>query len=361
MGNEQLVSQGSDQITIADPQVDIVTGGFDVATSMILALEFLASQDYLDGLRVKNLPESLILQTEELVDNPKALLMRSEELFNQAFDALREFYRESEGPILIPYSGGRDSSSIFALTLLLNSLEFDNSRRIILVTALTGFAGNLQAPREQAEKIVEQIRSLGIQTNIDLNTDHYYMDLSGPYSEHVVRSSLEDRDKLGHPGLCSSCKITMEAHLAQAAKQLGAGAVALGYTDLQAMQQWPEQSEAQQAEMQTWFRDNYPGIVIGSPLNHVITLPPDTTLLLAALGLPTDHHKQEMPCAAARTNPISMDHQNHAGFVRGKLKKMYPGEISLSTEIPKRTDVDHAAVIMSLKQDSNFMSGVFPQ
>lgn len=153
----------------------------------------------------------------------------------------------------------------------------------------------------------------------------------------------------------------MEESLAQAARQLGAGVVAMGYTDNQARQLWPEQSPTQIARMATYFSVNYPDLKIGSPLHDVIELPFDSALILGTYGFPFEDHKEEMKCKARATNPLDLNTERLGRFVDGKLSSMPPFEPTLSNRVPEQTVYALSTDVSSLKADPVFMRGVFQQ
>ncbi len=323
-------------------------------TELSRTIAHLGSPSYADEIGKKNLPQDIVVDTLSLVQSPDALAARAKDLVGRSLDRLALFYGQTPA-VLIPFSGGRDSSSITALTLDLFRDQPD--RKVYLVTALPGFSHNLEAPRRQARKIARILEP----TTFDPETDHYYMDLSPRNKEFIIDPARPDEQRLGYPGFCSSCKIGMEESLAQAARQLGAGVIAMGYTDNQARQLWPEQSPTQIARMATYFSETFPDLRIGSPLHDIVELPFDSALILGTYGFPFEDHKEEMKCAARATNPLDLNTDRLGRFVDGKLSSMPQFEPILSTRVPEQTVFELGQDIRTLKADLVFMSGVFLQ
>ncbi len=193
---------------------------------------WLKTEDYRQNLFSKNLPPEVIkasLQDIYAPDSIDLLIKRARKISYKAGESLINFFGEP-GDIIIPFSGGRDSTAIAFLTACLFS-----DRKIWLVTTCNGFEKYPANASKQAKNIQLKLGSKG-------NLNHLYADLSDGYDKFVVSAAYSDYQTLGHPGVCSACKILMEDRFARMAGSLGARYLAFGYVYWQAQQQWPEQN-----------------------------------------------------------------------------------------------------------------------
>ncbi|MGI5827957.1 MAG: hypothetical protein ACOX6V_02960 [Patescibacteria group bacterium] len=321
-------------------------------------LQYLGTDEYREHLLKKNLPPDDLEKTLSLVSSPEAMERRSLELLEASLDELDNFYGQ-EGNIIIPFSGGRDSSSIAALTLGLFSGERANERRIHLVTVLNGFSTQIEAPRRQALRIAEHMGRT-VNSTFDPDIGHLYIDISTFNGDFIMQTAEKDREDLGYPSFCSACKIGMEDTLVRLARYLGATHIALGYNEYQGRQQWPEQSPVQIEQMQHYFKEKYPESHVGSPFYRVFESPVDPVLVLGRLGFPLEIHKDEMKCKAAGTNPRDIDTDRLKRFVESKLGELpgKQGNMTMSSRVVQ-PEQDYGDTVLSFKGDSSFMENTY--
>lgn len=320
--------------------------------SLLEAIQYLRSDEYSQRLSNKNLPAYLMTGEVRLTHNPEVLKLltdRTGDLIRQSFLSLSQFYGDT-GDIGIPFSGGRDSSSLALLTT-----AFFPERKTFLLTVLNGFECQPGNARIQADSLNKQLYRLGIQANLT----HVYIDLADTYGTFVVKPAWEDRLQLGYPGLCSSCKILMEDGLAQVAQAQGLKHIPMGYTENQAQQQWPEQNQAQITTMRAYLREKYPELHFGQPLWNVYRLPLDSTLVLAAFGLSPKKHKNEMGCVAGGLNPKLIDPGILREFVGSKLEQLPRTRIQLESIVPDNSASRYEEEIDSLRNNHTFIQTVY--
>lgn len=325
-----------------------------------LSVEHLHSTDFIEGVTRKNLPECIVQATQGILASTESLENHAIWLNKSAAQELASFYGEGTGEIIIPFSGGRDSTTIALLTL--TNPQF-HDRPVKLISALPGYSIAYDNPRKQAERIKSRLDKLGIDRQFRPETDHLYLDISKVTKETVLNQANQDFDRLGYPGFCSSCKIAMETALVYYASQIGASHVAMGYTEVQARQQWPEQSIIQQLTMQQFLAEEFPEVILGSPLYNVIKTPVDTTLLLGWLGLPPDDHKCEMKCGAAGTNPREINDAallNHVQIKQRETSKLIDESmIQLGTNKGPKNDF-HKEIVM-MKNSPSYSFAVYKE
>lgn len=311
-------------------------------------IDFLRSEAYLNVLKTSNMPPGMLTKSRELIsNNDSALGARAETLIIAAEKSLRNFYGD-EGDIVIPFSGGYDSTGISALTGEIFGLD---GRKIYLVTAVTGLTKKREEnPARQAQIIGERL---------GMEVDHRFLDLSSFFGSLVIRSALEDSKKLGHPSLCSACKIVMEVGMAEAARELGATHIPWGYNAFQGALQWPEHHQAQRQAMQEYFRENYPDLNIGSPLFDIVELPIDPILLFGILGFSAQNSGGEARCLAAGLNPTQIDDEALYRFVKGKAESLSDIKGDLYDKRPQT--VSFSMEVDSLRRDSSFMRGAYDE
>ena len=313
----------------------------------------LQSQEYLTKLSEKNLPEQTLVQALGLIHGPDAIACLKEKTEGMLVDStlrLREFYGP-KGDILIPFSGGRDSSSLTFMTAALFP-----ERRIYLATVLNGLEIKPHNARIQAELIADKLKRRGINPHFI----HLYTDLSDLYDPFVITSAGEDRQTLGYPGICSGCKILMESNLAQVAKEYQLKHVPLGYNKFQAHQQWPEQHPAQMMVMRQFLKERFPDLNIGSPFYEILGGPIDSALFLAAFGFFPEEQKKEGGCIGRGTNPQQINTKRLADFVKVKTQSLPVNreitrlESSSIVHGPRYTDE-----MDRLKRHKKFMEAVY--
>jgi len=275
------------------------------------ATQMLQSEDFIQMTQTSNLPQDRLAKTLELISYPVMLERRAVELFHTAEQSLKDFYGE-EGDILIPFSGGYDSTLLAFMTYKL--FKDDPTRNIHLVTAVTGME------KEGLENAGKQATMLEERVGIEI--DHRYLDLSPDFGKHVIDSSYDDSQRLGYPSFCSSCKVVMERAMAQTAEQLRVKHIAWGYNDFQASLQWPEQHIAQRQAMAEYFNTYYPDLNIGSPFFDVVKYPTDPILLFAVYGLPIRNKHGEARCYGAGTNPDRIEGEKLKQAVRVKNEQL---------------------------------------
>lgn len=314
------------------------------------AIDFLRSPAYQKMLATANMPDWMRQMTDLLITGPdKYLEQRALWLEDKARRALNQFYRE-RGDVVVPFSGGYDSSAIAFLTL---DLLRESGRKVVLMTAVSGMTQRgKENPALQAQLIANRL---------GMPVEHLFLDISAFFREFVIKPALQDTEKLGWPSICPSCKALMELAMARAAQKLGAGHLAWGYNQYQAALQWSEQHPAQREVMAEYMGKFFPDINSGSPFFEIITLPPDPVLLFSQLGLPVRNSHGEGRCLAAGLNPKEIVPENLEKFITDKLASLTSGEIdaTISLEMPQVPSLTEE--IQALRQDSKFLRGIFDE
>lgn len=280
------------------------------------AIEYLRSEEYMNKLQKKNYSEFRFSDLKWLTGLPQnALSLRADDLIGHAERCLKAFCGET-GNIIIPFSGGRDST----LLALLTKKTFPN-RNIILVTALHGFGKHSENVGMQVEMINELIEGTPV--------THTFLDLSDIFRQFVIEPAIEDKEFLGFPGICSACKIVMEVFVAHAvAKTYTAPGqvshILWGYVESQAELLWTEQTEAFRKCLDNYLKNTsfYPNLHIGAPLSECFHYLVDTVLVLGKLGIPVEDHKHEGQCGARGLNPAKLEVDVLKRFIEAKLKKI---------------------------------------
>ena len=316
--------------------------------------------EYIDGLRRKNLAEQSFDATMELIYGPKEeLVKRGYDQLSMAEAAMAQFIGES-GDVLLPYSGGRDSTT---MALLLSMMMLNEAtRKFDLITVLNGFTDLQENPRTHFE-LIKKVTG-------NSNIRHLYFDLSGLFKANVVDSAGDDLARLGYPGFCSGCKLNMEAGIAMVAENLYPDTeqihIPMGYNYFQGSQQWPEQTKPQMDTIHTAINGRNGRAHIGAPMYDVTQYAVDSSLMLALFGIGDGSQKREMKCVGAGTNPISIDEETLAGFVSFKYEQtlaaigaISSGLIGLVTETPVLPTLDHRSSVLAFKADPENMKGVY--
>lgn len=270
------------------------------------AINFITSKDFYENkINGKNWKDpEYVREMIALSKNPQALRKRVDLLLSKTQKKLGNIYK-GKTTIVIPWSGGRDSS-----TLLCNSLVFYPNKNYVLLTALNGMTKEFENP------IIQYKRLLARLNNPQINIQHKYIDCVDDIKEHAVNSALYDKTVLGSPALCSSCKIIMEKALGNVAKQYGSSDIILGYTKYQGLQDWVEQTPEQIKFLSEKLAAE--GFHSFSPLYDILEYPFDPILSLSSLGIPLKEHKIEMKCSAGGLNPKNLNKEKLLTFLEYK-------------------------------------------
>lgn len=299
----------------------------------------------------------------EYLKNSDFLKERANILLTKTYLNLKEIYKNVD-TIIIPFSGGRDSSS-----LLSASLAFFPEKKYKLVTVLNGMSENTENVIQQANYIKEKFSQKGKKLNIE----HICIDASENTKKYVVDTAKQDAQKIDAPAICSSCKIVMEKEIWNYIIKQNTSfmrklfkkkpPVLMGYTINQQNQNWLEQTKTQIGTMQKEAKKF--GIQTVSPLFNIIEEPYDSSILLGSLGIPLNHHKSEMKCLAGGLNPKTINLNKLILFTEEKNKQ--------TKNIPKdkkqifyynpagyvSAKNDLRTVVQELKKDKEYTDGAF--
>lgn len=305
-------------------------------------------------LRQRNLPPEYLSKVLDICDlSENDLIQRGQELEEGAVTALED--SQIPGEFVIPYSGGRDS------TLITYLLRKHFPQRVVnAVTVLTGlskYPEGAETPKDHLQRILHPMGLDGSGPNYQ----HYYLDMSAPMDEFAIASAMEDKDKLGFPGICSTCKIIMELGISEVAEILDAPNLFWGHVKYQALQQWPEQTQEYRGKMNDYVQEAFPDINSTTPLWNVLEYPTDSLLLMGWLGVPPEKQKGEAKCAAGGLNPVTIDGDRLLSFMEGKLEQL---PASLLADTIKECPVFSRALmeaVIELKKDPEFTEGVFQE
>lgn len=316
--------------------------------------------DYTRALQKKNLTELSFNATMDLINGPEEVLVkRAYDRLSMAEAGITKFIGKS-GDVLLPYSGGRDST-VMAL-LLSMMMQSKPTRKLDLITVLSGFTNGLGNPRTQYE-LVKRVTENG-------NVRHFYFDLSQLFGSNIVDSAADDLKRLGYPGLCSGCKINMEVAIAAVGENLYPGTeqfhIPMGYNDFQSSQQWPEQTKAQMDTIHTAINGRNGRAHIGAPIYDTTQLAIDAPLILALFGVENGFQKKEMKCVAAGTNPTVIDEAILADFASWKyeqtmdaLQRISFGLIGLVSEELNAPALDLREKVLAFKLNPENMKEVY--
>lgn len=230
-----------------------------------------------------------------------------------------------------------------------------------LLTVLNGMCKDLDNPRIQRDKILS---ILGVDKK-DIDVNLKYIDKTKEMEDFVINSALSDKEKLGCAGVCSGCKCIMEISLAETSKKLGSDTVTLGYVKYQGIQEWVEQTPEQMHFLEKELEKK--GVHAGSPLYDVIEYPFDAVLLLSAMGMPYEQHKQEMTCEAGGINPKHLDKEKLHNFLTFKvdqIKNIHIDDSQLLSEIPDHKRQELQRLIpnaLTLKNNPEFVKESFSE
>lgn len=326
--------------------------------------DYINSKDFNVNVFKKNwVDKEETIWSMEYLKNRDFLKERADILLTKTYLNLKEIYKNAD-TIIIPFSGGRDSSC-----LLSASLAFFPEKRYKLVTVLNGMSESQKNVIQQANYIKEIFSQKGKKLNIE----HIFIDASENTKKYVVDTAKQDAQKIDAPAICSSCKIVMEKEIWNYIINQNTSfmqklfkkkqPVLMGYTINQQNQNWLEQTKTQIGTMQQEAKKF--GIQTVSPLFNIIEEPYDSGLLLGSLGIPLKHHKSEMKCLAGGLNPKTTDLNKLILFTEQKNKQ--------TQNIPSRkkqifyynptgyvsTKNDLRTAVQELKQDKEYIDGAF--
>lgn len=298
----------------------------------------------------------------EYLKNSDFLAERADILLTKTYLNLQKIYKHSD-EIVIPFSGGRDSTSLLAA-----SLAFFSKKKYTLITVLNGMSENQKNVLEQ----VKYIKQLFVK-NKKINIEHIFIDSSKNFQKHVISPAQQDAEMLGAPTVCSSCKIVMEKEIWNYILNRKRSVfqklfkynppILMGYTKNQQNQNWMEQTKLQIDILEKEGR-NF-GISSFSPLMNIIEEPYDSTLLLGAMGIPLKHHKSEMKCLAGGLNPSVLNISKQQSFTL--LKNLQTQKIPLNSKsiiyYNPNTNIstltNNKKAILELKDNPQYIKGAF--
>ena len=141
------------------------------------AIQEMKTSHFAEKLSGKNLPMEIAnASLYYLSQGEEVLFTRTEEILARSVQAMEQFFAEP-GDIVIPYSGGRDSTFLVYLA----SLLFPD-RTIHALTALTGFSKNHLNPRIHLEEMLNTA-----ETERGSNIVHQYVDLSTISKDFILK------------------------------------------------------------------------------------------------------------------------------------------------------------------------------
>lgn len=271
-------------------------------------LEYLSSKAYSETVLNKNwnsgeYKEKIVKR----INDKEYLSKRIKKVLSQAKEALERFYG-NDTKIVIPWSGGKDSSSLLALSII-----FFPEKEYYLLTVINGLCENIENPNIRLKQVLELVSDKVKNPKVK----HVYIDNVGDIEDLAINTAFEDKKILGCPAICSACKMTMEFSIAFATKKLGAKKITMGYVNYQGMQDWPEQNPIQIKLLKSEFKKV--GVETDSPLYNVFKYPFDPIILLAFLGFDFKTLKLEMKCSGGGLNPLRLDYELFEKFLEHKL------------------------------------------
>lgn len=320
------------------------------------AIRFISSPEfYEDKIACKNWKNPYFVEEmTALINNPEALKWRADMLTLKTRSALQGNFAD-KNTIVIPWSGGRDSSSILA-----NSFAFFPDKKFKLLTVINGMSENILNPAIQYKRILAKYDN----PDKPINVEHYYIDTVDDIKKYVIDTALQDKEILGCPALCSSCKMVMEKSLGNVAKSYGSTDLVLGYSKYQGMQDWIEQTPEQIAFVTDELGKN--GIRTSSPLYNVLEYPFDPILLLCSVGIPMNQQKIEMQCKAGGLNPKNLDKEKLLEFLIHKNEQTND-IFAKSIDILRLSEINEPKLISlldevkELRQNKDYRTGVFEE
>ena len=255
------------------------------------------SEKYLDKINTK-------------IKNKEYLSQRINKLLLKAKESLGSFY-DDDKKIIIPWSGGKDSSSLLALSLI-----FFPEKEYYLLTVINGLCENIHNPKIRLKKVLELISDKVENPKVK----HIYIDNVKDIEDLAINTAFDDKRMMGCPAICSACKIIMEFSMASATKKLDAQKITMGYVNYQGMQDWPEQNPIQIKLLKEELKKV--DIYTESPLYNVFKYPFDPVLLLAYLGFDFKNLKLEMKCSGGGLNPLNLNDNLFESFLKYKVVKV---------------------------------------
>ena len=117
-----------------------------------------------------------------LINNPEALKWRADMLTLKTRSALQGNFAD-KNTIVIPWSGGRDSSSILA-----NSFAFFPDKKFKLLTVINGMSENILNPAIQYKRILAKYDN----PDKPINVEHYYIDTVDDIKKAVKHYKIEE-------------------------------------------------------------------------------------------------------------------------------------------------------------------------
>lgn len=288
---------------------------FQSQTRFEKMLDHLRSRYFQEKIQFKNIQESDRQQVYEQLQQPIEVLREHATMMaKHVQESLRSHIVDGE-PIALAFSGGKDTTVI--ADLLLKTFP-NSSLHLIHVSA------GIVRP-ETREYASFQAAAIGSRNGRPLKVT--FIDAVDLFSQYVLNPCIEDSEILGFPAVCTSCKIMMEATLAQYAQLNSIKTVVWGYTRAQGNQCWPEQIPEFQVEVNNHLYQDSNCVAI-SPLADWIHTPIDIYLLGSLLGYEPDAIKLESKCLAAGLNPTQINLQTFIPFIKRKLGKL-PNKFAL--------------------------------
>lgn len=282
---------------------------------------------------------------------------RADILLNKTYLSLAELYKGKD-EIIIPFSGGRDSTAILAA-----SLAFFPKKKYTLISVLNG----MSKKAENVQKQVEYLKNIFTNKLNKPNVELVFIDASKDIKKHVIDSAFKDKEELGSPALCSACKFVMEKSiwnytLSSQGRQKNKSIILMGYNKSQGDQSWLEQSPLQILLTEKTAKDF--GIELESPLYNVIETPYDSRILLGSLGIPLKHQKNELKCCAGGMNPRTVDLKKQAKFALRKNEETNAllsksAVLTYAKNSPMLPSVDLQPNVKKLEQNKSFTENTF--
>lgn len=284
----------------------------------IEGLNYVSSATNIKRLRTKNYKKDTIDFINSFTRfDPETIFQDIDGKIQIMKDKLRQLY-EKEEVLYIAFSGGKDSTLLCTLLRMVFP-----SKRIVLLTAVTGFSHNVTNVQHQARQIENKTPEAG-------TLEHLFIDISYIFDKNVTSMAFQDRERLGFPGICSSCKIAMELsimyYLASHDPVSETINVLWGYITDQSNQQWPEQKPEFRSEMDSFISDldeDLTRVKNASPIFEFVANPFDSMLMLSYIGYYPDEFKSEGKCKGGGLNPVSIRENVLGPFVRYKAEKIF--------------------------------------
>ena len=247
------------------------------------------------------------------------------------------------------------------------SLAFSPNKKYKLITVLNGATRNIEAPKLQADFIVNFFKTKGQ----PLNVEHVYLDASEDMKKYVIDTAKKDRNTLGAPAVCSGCKIIMEKNMWSYVSQNETifsrilkkrrNPILMGYNANQSSQNWIEQTKLQMDIMSQEAKKR--NVNLRAPFFNVLEEPFDSTLLLSSLGIPLKNHKMEMKCALGGLNPIKLGPEKQMRYTilkNNETAGIYNKKVNVSSSLIS-AKLDLTAAAQDLRAQQEFIKGAFKE